>query len=80
MTDNWWNRAACYGQSTELFFPSGKGKKTGTAKKFCKVCPVVLECLEDVLKYEDPSYRSGVFGGLSDKERKLTYGGAVATV
>lgn len=76
MRPEWWNRAACAGQPLEIFFPETSGRAAQKAKAFCKVCPVQTECLEDTLKAEDPSARHGVFGGMTNFERKKMFGGS----
>lgn len=39
------------------------------AKAGCAACPVRAECLADVLGWERPGYRHGVYGGLDPAER-----------
>ncbi len=63
----WHEKAACRGVGTALFFPEGRGDwraQMAEAKAYCKVCEVVDECLDDA-----PS-RCGVWGGLSEKQRR----------
>ncbi|MFG3046308.1 WhiB family transcriptional regulator [Streptomyces sp. NPDC048241] len=70
-TDDWRARAACRSEDPELFFPKGEvGWKTNVdkAKKVCRRCPVHRECLQLAL---DNGLDDGVFGGLSDKERRV---------
>lgn len=57
----WQNEAKCGGQETRMFFDNER-----IAKQFCKGCPVIAECLETALVYN----YSGVWGGLTDRERK----------
>jgi WhiB family transcriptional regulator, redox-sensing transcriptional regulator len=63
-------RAACTGEDPELFFPIGD---TGPAllqieeaKAVCRRCPLIESCLEGALDRNE----SGVWGGLSEKERR----------
>lgn len=74
---DWWEQAACAGQSLDLFYPGTNGqKKEKKAKQFCARCPVKLECLNDALAAEYPiGPRFGIFGGLTHQERKLLFGG-----
>lgn len=68
---NGWRRwAACRDAEPELFFPIGS---TGPvllqieeAKRVCRSCPVIEECLEWALELGEV----GVWGGLSEDERK----------
>jgi WhiB family redox-sensing transcriptional regulator len=66
----WLDRAACRGYDPELFFPvSGVGPghaDTEDAKRVCRACPVLAECLEWAIAGAIPF---GVLGGLSEDER-----------
>ena len=50
----------------EAFFPE-KGGSTREAKKVCRGCEVVGECLEYALEHDE---RFGIWGGLSERERR----------
>lgn len=51
------------------------GKKFAEAKRICKSCPVVDECLEDTLRRETPGERRyGTFGAMTANERTKRYG------
>jgi len=63
---NWRQRARCRGLDPELFFP-GLGESTAEAKAVCAGCPVRMPCLDYAL---DTSERHGVYGGLSERERR----------
>jgi len=63
----WRLDAVCRGADPNLFFP-GRGESTHIAKAMCRRCPVMLECRDYSLTIPD---LRGVFGGLSEKERKL---------
>lgn len=41
----------------------------GPARAYCRACPVTLECLRTALAAEANSYRFGVWGGLTAKDR-----------
>lgn len=67
----WRNWAECSDEDPELFFPIGN---TGPAllqledaKTVCKRCPVQLACLSWAL---DMGVEFGVFGGMSEEERR----------
>uniref|UniRef100_UPI002F9194A1 WhiB family transcriptional regulator n=1 Tax=Streptomyces longwoodensis TaxID=68231 RepID=UPI002F9194A1 len=68
---NWRNRSACREEDPELFFPIGN---TGPAllqieeaKAVCRRCPVMETCLQWALEIGEDS---GVWGGLSEDERR----------
>lgn len=63
---NWRDDARCYGTDTESFYPA-QGVHPATAKRICQLCDVRAECLEYSLRMND---RNGVWGGLSEAERK----------
>lgn len=62
---NWRAEAACSGHDPELFFSGAVDAKV--AQGICKSCPVKLECLQEAL---DDEIMFGVWGGLSERERK----------
>ena len=67
----WVTEAACLGMDTRIFFPR-KGQPTAPAKKVCAGCPVVDDCLQYALDYEEDEHglsRHGVFGGQNRFER-----------
>lgn len=59
-------QAVCGQVDPELFFPE-KGSATKAPKDICAVCPVRVECLDWALAND---VRHGVWGGLSDNERR----------
>ena len=68
---DWRHRALCRDEDPELFFPIGT---TGPAvvqieqaKAVCRRCPVVQSCLDWALT---SGQDSGVWGGLSEDERR----------
>ncbi len=68
----WRDQALCRDTDPELFFPVGT---TGTAlvqidraRQVCGECPVRIECLDFAL---DTNQDSGVWGGLSEEERRV---------
>lgn len=66
----WVDEAACLTVDPEVFFPDvGEGfrNRTKQAQKICASCPVKAECLQEAL---DHNHRDGVWGGLSETERK----------
>lgn len=67
----WRQEAACRDLPTELFFPIGHGPRaqaqTHLAKEICGACAVRGECLDYALA---TNARYGVFGGLSEDERR----------
>jgi WhiB family transcriptional regulator, redox-sensing transcriptional regulator len=62
----WQERALCAETDPEAFFPE-KGGSTREAKKVCVSCEVRSECLEYALEHDE---RFGIWGGLSERERR----------
>jgi WhiB family transcriptional regulator, redox-sensing transcriptional regulator len=62
----WQDRALCAETDPEAFFPE-KGGSTREAKKICTGCEVRAECLEFALSNDE---RFGIWGGLSERERR----------
>jgi WhiB family redox-sensing transcriptional regulator len=62
----WQERALCAQTDPEAFFPE-KGGSTREAKKVCAACEVRAECLEYALVNDE---RFGIWGGLSERERR----------
>ena len=54
------------GSVGDLFFP-GRGQSTKPAKDICARCSVKDECLEYAL---DEMIKFGIWGGLSERERR----------
>jgi WhiB family transcriptional regulator, redox-sensing transcriptional regulator len=62
----WQERALCAQTDPEAFFPE-KGGSTRDAKKICTGCEVRSECLSYALANDE---RFGIWGGLSERERR----------
>ncbi|UOQ91144.1 WhiB family transcriptional regulator [Agromyces endophyticus] len=62
----WQSDALCAQTDPEAFFPE-KGGSTRDAKKICTGCEVRAECLEYALGNDE---RFGIWGGLSERERR----------
>lgn len=62
----WQDRALCAQTDPEAFFPE-KGGSTREAKRVCHGCEVRAECLEYALEHDE---RFGIWGGLSERERR----------
>jgi WhiB family redox-sensing transcriptional regulator len=63
---DWQERALCAQTDPEAFFPE-KGGSTREAKRICAGCEVRAECLEYALANDE---RFGIWGGLSERERR----------
>ena len=63
---SWQDRALCAQTDPEAFFPE-KGGSTREAKKVCRSCEVRAECLDYALEHDE---RFGIWGGLSERERR----------
>ena len=68
---DWRHKAACLNEDPELFFPIGNTgpalAQIEEAKKVCQRCPVRTECLSYALDHDE---RFGIWGGLSERERR----------
>ncbi|MEU4673953.1 WhiB family transcriptional regulator [Amycolatopsis sp. NPDC023774] len=64
--EDWQERALCAQTDPEAFFPE-KGGSTREAKRICLGCEVKDECLEAALAHDE---RFGIWGGLSERERR----------
>ena len=63
---DWHEKALCTQTDPEAFFPE-LGVSARAAKKVCQICEVRVECLEAALENNE---RHGVWGGLSERERR----------
>lgn len=63
----WRKNAACLNVDPALFFP-GRGESCKEAKAVCAECRVRQECLDYAL---DDRELWGIWGGTSEKERRL---------
>ena len=64
--DAWRLDALCAETDPEAFFPE-KGGSPREAKRICTGCEVRAECLEYALAHDE---RFGIWGGLSERERR----------
>src|SRR3982751_3825233 len=69
---DWRHHALCRDEDPELFFPIGTSGpavlQVEQAKAVCQRCPVTSECLQWAL---DSGQDAGVWGGMSESERRL---------
>lgn len=65
---DWMQRAACREMNPETFHPH-RGEDSRPAKKVCAGCPVREECLEWSFVSRE---KQGVWGGLSERQRRST--------
>jgi WhiB family redox-sensing transcriptional regulator len=63
---SWQTDALCAQTDPEAFFPE-KGGSTREAKRICDGCEVRSECLDYALANDE---RFGIWGGLSERERR----------
>lgn len=66
LEEQWQDKALCAQTDPEAFFPE-KGGSTREAKRICQGCEVRSECLGHAL---DNDERFGIWGGLSERERR----------
>ncbi|GAA2036644.1 WhiB family transcriptional regulator [Yaniella flava] len=78
VADSWVDEALCAQVDPEVFFPATKGGTSAhdiqfdTARSICNTCPVLTQCLEAAMKFEEGTThysRYGMFGGLTPVER-----------
>jgi WhiB family redox-sensing transcriptional regulator len=62
----WAIQAKCLQAEPDTFFPE-KGGSTREAKRICMLCDVREECLSYALANDE---RFGIWGGLSERERR----------
>jgi WhiB family redox-sensing transcriptional regulator len=78
---SWRDFAACRNEEPDLFFPIGSSgpalSQLARAKTVCRGCPVVSKCLAWAL---DTGQMAGVWGGLSEDERRRFRQGSSAGV
>jgi len=67
MGGHWRESAVCAQTDPEMWFPD-KGGSIRLAKRICASCPVTAPCLDYAL---DHGMRHGVWGGLTERERRL---------
>lgn len=70
LADTWKLQAACRGMDTRLWYPAQGLRAGAEAKAVCAGCPVRAECLAYVTALPGPERRYGIWGGLSDRERR----------
>lgn len=66
MNATWRQRAACQGLDPDIFYPASEDD-ADEAKAICAQCNVRQVCLEYALVNRE---RDGVWGGLTDRERR----------
>ena len=66
MNATWRQHAACRGIDPDVFHPVSD-EDAEEAKAICALCPVRHMCLEHALVNRE---REGVWGGLTDRERR----------
>jgi WhiB family redox-sensing transcriptional regulator len=62
----WQSDSLCAQTDPEAFFPE-KGGSTRDAKRICQTCEVKAQCLDYALQNDE---RFGIWGGLSERERR----------
>lgn len=64
---DWMRFGLCAQTDPEAFYPD-RGENATSAKTVCAGCPVRAECLAYALEHGE---RFGVWGGLSERERRV---------
>jgi WhiB family redox-sensing transcriptional regulator len=65
---SWMLEGMCVGATGINFFP-GKGEDKTPARKICASCPVLTQCLDYAIIFNE----SGIWGGLTKSEREHKY-------
>ena len=77
-----WTDAACAGHDTELWYPTGNGRRQpadwDTPRLLCASCPIRHACAEWALSDPDPTHGEGVWGGLTPRDRARLKNGSAA--
>lgn len=71
---DWRAEALCAQVDPDLWFPE-RGGAVSAAQRICRGCPVRVECLADALVNGE---RFGIWGGLSEPERRRLVGQGAA--
>lgn len=73
MRKHWSEDAVCRGVDINVFFPIDDMSihRWDEAYRYCRVCPVHMQCLADALKIDAIDDKSGLFGGLTPRERLM---------
>jgi hypothetical protein len=67
----WRLEAACRGKNLDDFFPKqNHATIQTTARKLCKSCPVIEDCIEEWKQLPTAMQRHGMWFGTTDKERR----------
>jgi WhiB family redox-sensing transcriptional regulator len=69
--DDWMSDGLCNETDPDAFFPEdgpGYKERVEEAKKICARCDVLAACREFALKH--PTRQDGVWGGLTERERR----------
>ena len=80
MDRSWQFKGLCRGNHSYLFFPPTtveRKRRELKAKAICNVCPVNADCLEFALEIREPY---GIWGSLTETERRQVLARRAATV
>ena len=64
----WQDAATCREIGGDMWFPEPGENVSSEVKRVCGACPVRVECLEYALVNDE---RFGIWGGKSDRERRV---------
>lgn len=60
---SWKERGTCWKSEDRRFFSTDTEEQAAVIEEYCRVCPVVAECLDYAIKNRETS---GVWGGLPE--------------
>lgn len=66
----WRRDAACRGADRDLFFPDRGDKVEPVIEEYCNNCLVRVQCLEYQLAHTTSQTDSGIWGGMSTRQRR----------
>lgn len=66
---SWYDRAACRGMDTEMWFPESRADfmASAAAKRICGTCDVAAECLLNALNTPE---KWGIWSGIEETRRR----------
>jgi len=69
---SWQEKASCFGQGTTLFFPEEEDvyESIDLLRLLCRRCPMLEQCKDHSLRYEEFGFWAGMTKAERDSERR----------